>query len=102
MKEKQAKMAGFYAWSQYDLVEPYFDKYYEVLKDADGKYTTKFVEAFLHGMRPTMMISDTHIVKLVTLKVNVPDTNSAYKKQLEETIELMVRAKSLREMALQA
>ena len=99
MKEKQAKMSGFYAWSQFDIVKPYFDLYYEELKVADSKYTTKFVEAFLGGMRPTMEITDSHIVKLVTIKGNVPDTNSAYKKQLEESIELLIRAKTLREMA---
>lgn len=102
MKEKQAKMGGFYSWGQFDICKPYFDMYYEQLKDLDGSFTTKFVEAFLHGMRPTMEITDTHIVKLVTLKGNIPDTNSAYKKQLEESIELLVRAKTLREMALEA
>jgi hypothetical protein len=73
-------MNGFYAWGQFDLVKPYFDRYYEELKDLDGKQTTKFVEAFLHGMRPTMEITDAHIVKLVVIKGNVPDNNSAYKK----------------------
>lgn len=73
-------MGGFYSWGQFEICKPYFDMYYEELKDADSKFTTKMVEAFLGGMRPTMEITDAHIVKLVTIKGNVPDNNTAYKK----------------------
>ena len=99
-KLKEAKMLGFYAWSQYDLVQPYFDRYYEELKDFDKRHSNQYVNSFIRCMRPTMEILDSHIVKLVTIKGGVPDTNSAYKKKLEENIELLLRAQTLREMAL--
>lgn len=51
-------------------------------------------------MRPTMEILDSHIINLVKVNGNVPDTNSAYKKKLEENIELLLRAQTLREMAM--
>jgi len=51
-------------------------------------------------MKPTMEILDSHIVKLVTIKGDVPDANSAYKQKLEVTIELLIRIQTLREMAL--
>ena len=30
-KMKEAKMAGFYSINQIDIIEPYFDKFYDVL-----------------------------------------------------------------------
>lgn len=50
-------------------------------------------------MRPTQEILDSHIVKMVMIKGNVPDTQSSYKTMLEENIELLIRCKTLREMA---
>lgn len=50
-------------------------------------------------MRPTQEILDSHIVKMVTIKGNIPDTDSAYKKVLEENIELLIRIKTLRELS---
>jgi hypothetical protein len=99
-KAKEAMMHGFYSWSQFELVQPYFDKYYEELKDFDKRHSNQYVNVFLRLMRPTMEILDSHIVKLVTIKGEVPDTNTAYKKKLEENIELLLRAQTLREMAL--
>ena len=81
-------------------MQPYFDRYYEELKDFDKKHSNQYVNSFIQYMRPTMEILDSHIVKLATIKGNVPDTNSAYKKKLEENIELLLRAQTLREMAL--
>lgn len=101
MKEREAMMSGFYARSQQELTRPYADKYYEALKDFNQHHNYRYQESFISGMRPTMEILDSHIVKLVTIKLNVPDTNSAYLKQLEENIELLIRCKRLRELAAQ-
>lgn len=92
-------MAGFYASSQLDLVRPYFDMYYDALKDFNKHHSYKYLEAFVYAMRPVMEIQDSHIVKMVTIKGNVPDTDSAYKKVLEENIELLIRCKTLRELS---
>lgn len=93
-------MNGFYAPAQLDLVRPYFDKYYEALKDFNKHHGFRYLESFMYTMRPTMEILDSHIVKMVTINGNVPDTDSSYKKQLEENIELLIRCKTLREMAM--
>lgn len=85
-------MRGFYAWNQMDILQPYIDKYYEELADFDKRHSNQYVNSFLSLMRPTVKIDDCHIVALVTVNGNVPDTNSAYKKKLEENIELLVRA----------
>lgn len=100
-KEKEAMMSGFYAWSQFELTKPYADKYYEALKDFNKKFSYRYTESFIALMRPTMEILDSHIVKMVIIKGNVPDTDSAYKKTLDENIELLIRCKTLRELAQQ-
>lgn len=84
-----------------ELTKPYADKYYEALKDFHKHHGWRYVESFMYAMRPTQEILDSHIVKLVTIKGNIPDTESAYKKALEENIELLIRCKTLRELALQ-
>ena len=81
-------------------MQPYFDRYYEELKDFDKRHSNQYVGSFIRHMRPTMEVLDSHIVKLVTIKGCVPDTNSAYKKKLEENLELLLRAQILRELAL--
>lgn len=99
--DKRAIMSGFWAGSQYELTKPYADKYYEALKDFNKHFGYRQVESFIALMRPTHEILDSHIVKMVTIKGNIPDTDSAYKKTLEENIELLIRIKTLREMAMQ-
>jgi hypothetical protein len=99
--EKRAIMSGFYAASQVELTNQYADKYYEALKDFNKHFSYRQVESFIAMMRPTHEIHDSHIVKMVTIKGNIPDTDSAYKKTLEENIELLIRIKTLRELASQ-
>jgi hypothetical protein len=94
-------MSGFYAWSQTDLTKQYADKYYEALKDFNKHFGYRQIESFIALMRPTHEILDSHIVKLVTIKGNIPDIDSAYKKTLEENIELLIRIKTLRDLASQ-
>lgn len=72
-------MKGFYSWSQYDILQPYFERFYDELKDFDERHSNQYVNTFINLMMPKMEILDSHIVKLVTIKGNVPDTKSAYK-----------------------
>ena len=83
----------------HDLTKQYADKYYEALKDFNKHHGWRYVESFIGAMRPTQEILDSHIVKMVTIKGNIPDTDSAYKKVLEENIELLIRIKTLRELS---
>lgn len=99
-KERQAMMMGFWASSQLELTRPYADKYYESLKDFNKYHSWKYMDSFIMFMRPSLEILDSHIVKMVTIKGNVPDTDGAYKKVLDENIELLIRCRNLRELAL--
>lgn len=89
-------MSGFYAGSQLELTRPYADKYYEALRDFNKHHSWKYMDSFVYLMRPTQEILDSHIVKMVTVKGGVPDTEGAYKKVLEENVELLIRCKNLR------
>lgn len=70
---RRSKMAGFYSWDQLDLLAPYFEKFYEVLPELSEKTTYKYLDTFFHSMLPRMHISDSHIVKLVSLKLQTAD-----------------------------
>ena len=82
-----------------DLTKPYADKFYESLKDCYKFHPLKYLQSYMAFMRPTQEILDSHIVKLVTIKGTIPDTEASYKKTLEENIEILIRCRTLRELA---
>jgi hypothetical protein len=92
-------MAGFYSWKQIDLVKPYFEKFYEVLPQIYEKNAFKYVENFFHQLLPRMDIKDEHIVKLLALKLSVPDNNTNFANMLNEGLELVMRSKLVREFS---
>lgn len=52
-------------------------------------------------MLPRMKISDSHIVKLVSLKLETSDNEGMFANTLQDGIELLMRSKAIRELALQ-
>lgn len=93
-------MGGFYSWDQLDICEPYFDKFYDELGNLSGHHTFKYIDTFFYSMLPRMKIEDKHIVKLLEIKSKVPDTNSMYMNILQDGIELLIRSKTIRELAV--
>ena len=100
LKERQAKMNGFYSWDQIDTCTPFFDKFYDCLKDLYKAHTFKYIEIFFYALLPRMVIEDRHIVKLMTIKGEIPDTNSMFSNMLQDGIELLVRGKKIRAFAV--
>ena len=47
-----------------------------------------------------MEINDDHIVKLLALKLSIPDNNTNFANLLNEGLELVMRSKQVREFAL--
>ena len=82
------------------MVRPYFDKFFEVLPQIGDKTTFKYLETFFHSMLPMMEISDSHIVKLVALKNDTADSQQQFASILQDGIELLLRSKQIRELAL--
>ena len=89
---KRAKLAGFYSYEQLDIVEPYFDKFYELIPFMQEKTNPKTFEAFFYGLLPRMKITDSHIVKLVALKQDTPDNQKQFMNILQDGIELLIRS----------
>ena len=56
--KRRAKIEGFYAFSQFDIVEPYFDKFFDVLPMVYEKMTHKNFEGFFYGFLPRMEVKD--------------------------------------------
>jgi len=53
-------------------------------------------------MLPTMEIEDRHIVQLLKIKGQVADTNVNYKKILQESIENLIKQRTIRDLASRA
>ena len=97
--KRGAKMGGFYSYKQMDLISPYFDKFFEDLPKIYEKQAFKYVETFFHSLLPRMDIKDEHIVKLLSLKLQVPDNNTNFANLINEGIELVMRSKAVRDFA---
>ena len=59
----------------------------------------RYFETFFHSLLPTMQIADQHIVKLVALKNETPDSEHNFTKMLQDGIEILVRCMQIREFA---
>jgi hypothetical protein len=92
-------MAGFYSWDQLDIIEPYFDKYYQEIVRMQGLVGRAYLTSFFHSLLPTMQIQDAHIVRLVAIKANTPDSDTSFTNMLQDGIEVLIRCKEIREFA---
>ena len=77
-KERQAMMGGFYSFDQLELCRPYYNKFYECLQKLEQEHGYKYMNFFFFSMLPRMEIDDSHIVQLMTIKSQVPDTNGMF------------------------
>lgn len=98
-KQRQAMMSGFYSWDQIDLIRPYFSRFYEILPQLALDHGNLYVERFFFAMLPRLEIEDSHIVALLNIKAQVPDTNSVFMNMLQDGIELLIRQKNIRTKA---
>lgn len=57
-----------------DIVEPYFEKFFDILYEQHEKSTHKKFEGFFYSMLPRMFVTDNHIVRLVTILQETPDS----------------------------
>ena len=86
--------------NQIDICAPYFDKFYDSLAELHSAHTYKYIEIFFSLLLPRMQIEDRHIVKLMTIKSKVADTNNMYMLVLQDGIDNLIRSKVIREFAL--
>jgi len=98
--EKRSLMAGFYSLDHIDSCSMYFDKFFECLEQVHNDHTYKYLSTFFYMMLPRMRIEDRHIVMLINVKSQVPDTSSMFMNILQDGIELLLRSKNIRERAM--
>ena len=75
---KNAKMAGFYSLNQIDIVQPYFDKFFDILVEMKNTKVNKEFESFFWNLLPSMQVQDSHIVRLVSILQDTPDTDHIF------------------------
>lgn len=59
------------------------------------------METFFYSLLPRMEVKDEHIVRLITLKLQTPDTSTSFINMMNEGIELLIRTKEIRQFAQQ-
>ena len=99
--ERISLMGGFWCSDQKELKAIYTEKFYEHLADQkfQHEHTFKYITAFLNNMLPRADIKDEHIVKLMQIKLEVPDTDKMYANQLQDCLETLLRCKKVRARA---
>ena len=58
-------------------------------------------ESFFYTLLPRLAVTDEHIVKLVVLKQDTPDTEKNFMIIIQDGLELLLRTKLIRELAMQ-
>ncbi len=88
---RNAKMAGFYSGEQMDIIEPYFDQFFDILVDLHEKSTYKVFTGFFHSLLPRIVVKDAYIVRLVTLLQEVPDNDQMFAETLKDGLDILIR-----------
>lgn len=96
-----AKMAGFYSFDQVDIIEPYFEKFFDELVRQNEMTTHKKFEDFFHYMMPRMRVTDHYIVRLVSILQDTPDNEQMFSETLRDGIDLLVKTQQIRAFALE-
>ena len=97
---KTAKMEGFYSYKQMDLIRPYFEEFLKAIKPLYYTFQFQFVESFVDNLLPLLEIKDEHIVKLVEIKLETPDSEISFMKLIDQSIEKMILCKQVREKSI--
>lgn len=63
------------------------------------KCTYKQFTGFFHSLLPRMVVKDAHIVRLVSLLQDVPDTDAMFAETLRDGLDLLIRTQQIRAYA---
>ena len=58
MYEKESLIDGFYSYDQLDILEPYFDKYFDAIPEIHATQANRYFERFLYTLLPKMVIKE--------------------------------------------
>jgi hypothetical protein len=98
--DREAIISGFCSWDQLELCEPFAEKFYDALTTLSDKHAQRYQHSFAMGLMPRKQIKDEHLVRLMIIKSQVPDTNKPYMNLLSDVFELLLRSKRIRDLSL--
>jgi len=97
--KRSAKLAGFYASGQIDIIEPYFEKFFDELVRQNQLTTHKKFESFFWSLLPRMRVNDHYIVRLVSILQDTPDIENTFRETLRDGIDSLVKTQQIRAFA---
>ena len=59
----------------------------------------RYVEGFFYTFLPRLDVKDEHIVRMMSMKLSTPDSQTKFTNHLDEGIELLIRTKEVRALA---
>ena len=83
-------MEGFYSYKQMALIDHFFDEFFKALVPLYHAYQFQYIESFVDNLLPTLHIEDIHIVKLMEIKLNTSDNETAFIKLIDQSIDRMI------------
>ena len=95
--ESQQKLGGFWSrYQQFDLIEPYFEKYYAVLHDISEKKDREFTQIFMGGLSPAFMARDSDVEHFKSLLEKANPEKHFYVQFLKQQLEFIETARKAR------
>ena len=79
--------------NQLDITSPYIEKYYDSIMTVHNQFQRSYFDSFFFNLLPRMHVEDSHIVKLLAIKQDTPDTKRQLHNVLQDGIELLLRTK---------
>ena len=92
---KAAKMTGFASKEQIDLLEPYFDKFFDTLVLQSKMSSYKSLCSFFHAMLPRLSVKDDYIFRLYQLLYDTPDSQGPFQSTLKDGIDILFRTQRI-------
>lgn len=97
--ESQQKISGF--WSRYqqlDLIQPYFDKYYQILHDVIEKKDREFAQIFMTSLSPAFLARDEDEQQFKALLAKANTEKHFYIQFLKQQLEFIETSRKARKL----
>ena len=82
------------------MIKQFFDEFFKAIVPLYHAYQFQYIESFVDNLLPTLEIEDKHIVKMMEIKLATGDSEAAFIKLIDKSIDKMRRIKMVREKSL--
>ena len=94
-------MKGFVSKEQLDLLEPYFDQFFDTLVLQSKTSSYKSLCSFFFAMLPRLSVKDAYIFRLYKLLYDTPDSQGPFQSTLKDGIDILFRTQRILQLAQQ-